>query len=101
MRPPTGQATETTKLEAEKPLPTIWNAPDLLWELIEKVLAVYDPPNNMGRKRCDARKSFDGIIFRLRTGCQWNQLPQEFGFTLNVCALPENAKCARLFTPAR
>ena len=62
-----------------KPLPTLWNAPDTLWELIEKVLAGYDPPNRLGRPRADARRCFDGIIFRLRTGCQWNHLPLEFG----------------------
>ena len=26
-------------------------------------------------------------------------LDQEFGFTLDVCALPENAKCEKYFTP--
>ena len=25
------------------------------------------------------RQALDGIIYRMRTGCQWNQLPQEFG----------------------
>ncbi len=78
MMPPTLEPTEDAALE-QKPLPTIWNAPDPLWELIEKVLAVYDPPNLMGRPRADARHSFDGIIYRLRTGCQWNHLPLEFG----------------------
>ena len=74
------QTEQTSEAEtSEKALPTIWNAPDPLWEVIEKVLVVYDAPNNMGRKRCDARKSFDGIVFRLRTGCQWNHLPKEFG----------------------
>lgn len=29
----------------------------------------------------------------------FDQLNAEFGFTLDVCALPENAKCARYFTP--
>jgi transposase len=47
--------------------------------VIEKVLTIYDPPNPMGRPRSDARYCFDGIIFRLRTGCQWNHLPKEFG----------------------
>jgi phage N-6-adenine-methyltransferase len=28
------------------------------------------------------------------------RLDEEFGFTLDVCALPENAKCKRYFTPA-
>lgn len=64
---------------SKKPLPTIWNAPDPLWELIEKVLTVYDPPAKTGRKRCDPRLAFDGIIYRMRTGCQWNHLPKEFG----------------------
>lgn len=27
------------------------------------------------------------------------ELHREFGFTLDVCALPENAKCTRYFTP--
>lgn len=32
---------------------------------------------------------------------QWlfNELNREFGFTLDVCALPHNAKCERYFTP--
>lgn len=29
----------------------------------------------------------------------FNQLDLEFGFTLDVCALPENAKCATYFSP--
>ena len=75
--------TEPT-VENEKSLSTIWHTPDPLWELIEKVLSVYDPPNRMGRPRADARLCFDGIIFRMRTGCQWNHLPQEFGHQSNV-----------------
>ena len=67
MMPSPAELTEELAPE-HKPLPTIWNAPDPLWELIEKVLAVYDPPSRMGRPRADARHSFDGIIYRLRTG---------------------------------
>ena len=29
----------------------------------------------------------------------FNQLHQQFNFTLDVCALPDNAKCERYFTP--
>jgi phage N-6-adenine-methyltransferase len=29
----------------------------------------------------------------------FDELDREFGFTLDVCALPENAKCQRYFTP--
>ena len=31
----------------------------------------------------------------------WKPLDDEFGFTLDVCATPENAKCARYFTKAQ
>jgi len=47
--------------------------------MIEKVLTVYDPPAKTGRKRTNSRHAFNGIIFRMRTGCQWNHLPKEFG----------------------
>ena len=62
----------------EKPLPTIWRVPDELWEKVEPILAEYDPPKNTGRRRIDQRAALDAIIFRLRTGCQWNHLPKEF-----------------------
>jgi putative transposase len=62
----------------EKPLPTIWRVPDELWEKIEPILAKYDPPKSTGRRRIDQRAVLDAIIFRLRTGCQWNHLPKEF-----------------------
>ena len=29
----------------------------------------------------------------------FEKLDQEFGFELDVCALPENAKCSRYFSP--
>lgn len=29
----------------------------------------------------------------------WNTLDAEFRFTLDVCAIPENAKCNKFFTP--
>jgi hypothetical protein len=30
----------------EKPLPTIWRVPDELWEIIEPILALHDPPKS-------------------------------------------------------
>jgi putative transposase len=40
--------------------------------------AVYDPPARTGRKRIDARAALDAVVYRLRSGVQWNQLPKEF-----------------------
>lgn len=67
-----------TKRSKEKPAPTIWRVNDELWEIIEPIILEYDPPNEIGRPRIDARAAFDAIIYLARTGIQWNQLPQEF-----------------------
>ena len=64
---------------SSRPLPTIWQVPDELWAKIEPILAQYDPPKTTGRKRIEQRRALNGIIYRLRSGVQWNQLPKEFG----------------------
>jgi putative transposase len=66
------------KRRAAEPLPTIWRVPDALWERIHPILVRHDPPAKTGRPRIDSRETLDAIIFRMRSGCQWNQLPEEF-----------------------
>ena len=63
----------------QRPLPTIWRVPDELWTKVEAILTRYDPPKRTGRKRIDQRRALDGMIYRLRSGVQWKQLPKEFG----------------------
>jgi putative transposase of IS4/5 family DUF4096 len=58
-----------------KPLPTIWNCPDDLWDMIQPVLQELDPPHKGHRQRIEPRPALDGIIYQMRSGCQWNQLP--------------------------
>jgi putative transposase len=70
------------KKRAVKPLDTIWEVPDDLWSKIEPILledAPPPPPAKGGRRRTDWRQAFNGIIFRMRSGCQWNRLPERFG----------------------
>ena len=64
-----------------EPLETIWEIPDDLWEKVEPViLGAKEPlPKLTGRKRVNPRPILNGIIFRLRSGCQWNHLPKTFG----------------------
>jgi putative transposase len=65
-----------------KPLETIWEVDDRLWARVEPILLEDAPPppkRRGGRPRIDWRAALNGIIFRLRTGCQWNQLPKRFG----------------------
>ena len=63
----------------DESLATIWGIPDHLWEQIHPVILGMDPPQGTGRKRADPRRMLDGIIFRMRSGCQWNRLPRELG----------------------
>jgi transposase len=53
--------------------------PDILWEKIEKLLPCYGTSTRGGRPRTDMRKVMNGVLYVLRTGCQWKMLPSEFG----------------------
>ena len=63
----------------QRTLDTIWEVSDELWKEVEPLLLAADPPKSTGRKRADQRQMLNGIIFRLRSGCQWNRLPKEYG----------------------
>jgi transposase len=45
---------------------------DKQWDVIFPVLP---PRNAMGRPRADDRQTLDAILFVLRTGCRWCDLP--------------------------
>ena len=49
---------------------------DEQWERIRPLLA---PPARTGRPRADDRKVLSGILYVLRTGCAWKEMPQEYG----------------------
>lgn len=66
-------------MKKKKPLPTIWEVPDKLWERIEPLILELDPPKEIGRPRVNSRNVVDAIIFRIRTGCQWNHIPHVYG----------------------
>lgn len=58
-----------------------WIVSDDLWARIEPLLPVPERnPRHPGRRRMDARKNLQGILFVLYTGIQWEFLPQELGF---------------------
>lgn len=46
------------------------------WELIADI---FPKPAKTGRPRRDARTLLDGILWVLRTGAPWRDLPEEFG----------------------
>jgi putative transposase len=66
-------------MEKGEKLDTIWEVPDELWEEIESLIMELDPPKPTGRKRANPRLMLNGIIYRMRSSCQWNHLPKDLG----------------------
>jgi putative transposase len=57
-------------------LDTIWHVPDELWSLIAPLLGPEKASGTPGRPAVPFRRIFDGILYVLRTGCQWRALPR-------------------------
>ena len=53
--------------------------PDSLWERIEPLLPIYKASCKGGRPRLELRNVVTGILYVLRTGCQWKAMPVQFG----------------------
>lgn len=49
---------------------------DVQWDLIRDV---FSPPAPTGRPRVDRRMVVDGILWILRTGAPWRDMPEAFG----------------------
>ena len=63
-------------MATETSLETIWHTPDGLWSLIAPLLGPEKAPGTPGRPAVPFRRILDGIIYVLRTGCQWSALPR-------------------------
>ena len=59
--------------------PTIWRVDDVLWERLAPLLVVVKPRKKPGRPRTADRPLFNGVMWVLRTGAQWQEVPREFG----------------------
>jgi transposase len=56
------------------------DVPDEVWERVRLCLpAERRRQNRAGRPPLSDRVVMSGILYRLRTGCQWDALPSEFG----------------------
>lgn len=53
--------------------------PDGLWEILKRRLPPEKPPKSNGRPVVPYRTVMNGILYKRRTGCQWQRLPQEYG----------------------
>jgi transposase len=55
------------------------DVPDALWRQIEPLIPPERAKPRGGRPVVPARVVMAGILYRLRTGCQWKALPNDFG----------------------
>lgn len=53
--------------------------PDSLWNEIEDLFPTYEPSSKGGRPPIDNRTVFTCIVFMLKTGIGWRDLPTELG----------------------
>ena len=53
--------------------------PDAMWEIVEPLIPPEPPKPQGGRPRVLDRACLTGIVFVLKTGIQWEDLPQEMG----------------------
>ena len=67
------------KRHKNKKVSVITNISDELWDIISDLLPFEKPKNTVGRPAIPFRKVLDGILYVLRTGCQWKMLPSEYG----------------------
>ena len=58
---------------------------DGLWNEIESLLPAEPPKPKGGRPRCEDRACLVGIMFVLRTGCAWNDIPAELAPSGPTC----------------
>lgn len=62
-----------------------WEVSDAFWKKVEPLIPKparnpakeYRRKPGGGRKPLEARRVFEGIVYVLRTGCQWKALPKE------------------------
>ncbi len=62
-----------------KTLSTICEVDDERWTTIQDILDELDPAAETGRLRTNPRQALNGIIYQMRGGLQWNQLPTQVG----------------------
>ena len=53
--------------------------PGDLWNEVKNILPAEKPVETIGRPVVPFRKVLDGVLYMLRTGCQWKMLPKEYG----------------------
>jgi putative transposase len=62
-----------------RPLPTLWEIPDDMWKWVRYLFPPEKPLGTSGRPVIPFRTVLNGILYVLRTGCQWKAAPRTYG----------------------
>ena len=65
--------------QKKKPPARVFHLTDAKWKHIKDVLPVHTTNPKGGRPRVSDRRCFEGILWILRTGAQWHELPKAYG----------------------
>ena len=66
---------------------TVWEVADEMWNKIEAMLPPTKPLGSVGRPPLPNRQVYQGVVYVLRTGCQWKSLKTEwFGAASSIHA---------------
>ena len=52
---------------------------DEFWEEVEPLIGKLKRKRPGGKPQIPPRKIFNGVLFKLKTGCQWNMIPDYYG----------------------
>src|SRR4029079_15532187 len=56
-----------------------WQVPTGWGRGMERIFKAFWPKKSTGRRAANWRTMLNAILFRMRSGCQWDQLPERFG----------------------
>lgn len=56
-----------------------FDVPDALWEKIEPLLVPFRRKRSGGVPPTDFRRLLAGMLYQLKTGCQWSMIPKCYG----------------------
>lgn len=83
-----------------------WELSESLWERLEPLLPQpksryrgrgATPHRRPPRSRCHARTVMSGILYVMRSGCQWNAMPEEYGWVTTAAPLLPTAVVIGVF----
>jgi transposase len=57
----------------------LMRATELTDEQWERLKPLLPPRQKRGRPRADDRRTLNGVLYVLRTGCRWQDVPREYG----------------------